>query len=63
MNDAIKQEAITITQQAIDHVNTLLTDRGHAIGLRLGEKPWIVPVMPIISIFSMKLGRISRKGP
>jgi len=30
--------AISMTQQAIDHVYTMLTERGHGIGLRLGVK-------------------------
>ena len=29
---------IGMTQKAIDHIYTMLTDRGHGIGLRLGVK-------------------------
>ena len=38
MNSDIKKDDISMTQQAIDHVYTMLTDRGHGIGLRLGVK-------------------------
>jgi len=32
------QGGIGMTQKAIDHVYTMLTDRGHGVGLRLGVK-------------------------
>jgi len=38
MSSVIKQDAIVMTQQAIDHVNAMLAKRGHGIGLRLGVK-------------------------
>ena len=38
MNSDINKDDISMTQQAIDHVYTMLTDRGHGIGLRLGVK-------------------------
>lgn len=38
MNTVINKDAISMTQQAIDHVYTMLTERGHGIGLRLGVK-------------------------
>ncbi|MFV9615961.1 MAG: HesB/IscA family protein [Gammaproteobacteria bacterium] len=38
MKAKINNEAISMTQQAIDHVYTMLTDRGRGIGLRLRVK-------------------------
>ena len=38
MNSDINKNDISMTQQAIDHVYTMLTDRGHGLGLRLGIK-------------------------
>ncbi|MCK5396232.1 MAG: iron-sulfur cluster assembly accessory protein [Gammaproteobacteria bacterium] len=38
MNTAVNKDGITLTPHAIDHVYTMLTDRGHGIGLRLGVK-------------------------
>ena len=38
MNAVIGKENISMTQQAIDHVYTMLTERGHGIGLRLSVK-------------------------
>ncbi len=38
MNTTTNKDAIGMTQQAIDHVYTMLTERGHGIGLRLGVK-------------------------
>ena len=38
MNAVINKDDITMTPQAIDHVYTMLTNRGHGIGLRLGIK-------------------------
>lgn len=38
MNTVVNQDGITMTQHAIDYVYTMLTDRGHGIGLRLGVK-------------------------
>jgi iron-sulfur cluster assembly protein len=38
MKPDIDKNAIAMTQQAIDHVYTMLTERGHGIGLRLGVK-------------------------
>ncbi len=38
MNTSIDKEDISMTQQAIDHVYIMLTERGHGIGLRLGVK-------------------------
>ena len=36
--DMVNKNDIGMTQKAIDHVYTMLTDRGHGIGLRLGVK-------------------------
>lgn len=38
MNTKINRDDIAMTQNAIDHVYTMLTDRGHGIGLRLAVK-------------------------
>jgi iron-sulfur cluster assembly protein len=38
MNTVINQDDLSLTQQAIDHVYTMLNERGHGIGLRLGVK-------------------------
>ena len=38
MNSKTNNDAIGMTPQAIDHVHTMLADRGHGIGLRLGVK-------------------------
>lgn len=38
MNAVINKYDISMTQKAIDHVYTMLTERGHGIGLRLGVK-------------------------
>jgi iron-sulfur cluster assembly protein len=38
MNAVIDNENISMTQQAIDHAYTMLTERTHGIGLRLSVK-------------------------
>ncbi len=38
MNTTTNKDAIAMTQHAIDHVYTMLSERGHGIGLRLGVK-------------------------
>ena len=38
MKSQKNKDAVVMTQQAIDHVYTMLTERGFGIGLRLGVK-------------------------